>query len=259
AQIQGEARGAFGVIDGNQRLTRLRGHVEAPKTVLHDVRRRSGGTAGKGGTSVKPGVAKDVLAGGDIERRAGTRNKERAETESLRKIERAAHENPIAEVERSTTVVQGGVQGIRRDIAGPRGVAIGIVEDVVAKQRNRAHAHVGIHDELVLLENALGLVLIEDFAGRRQARRIGVDKIRIKLVVAAGVEIGDGNVGDLGELALEGHTCLYYVRSAQVGIEHEFSFGSGGRTLEARGQYGLIGIEEKRVGHQELLLIEAVL
>src|SRR4029077_9183238 len=139
------------------------------------------------------------------------------------------------------------------------GVGIGIGEDVVDKERNRAHAHVGIHDELVLLENALGLKLVEDFAGRGQAGRISVDKIRIKLVIAAGVEIGDGDVGNLGELPLEGHTRLQDVRSAKVGIGHEFGFGSGGRTLEPGGQYGLIGIEEKRVGHEELLLIEAVL
>src|SRR4029077_9961971 len=122
----------------------------------------------------------------------------------------------MAVVEGGASVVQCRIQGVRWNIGGPGGVGVRIVKDVVAKQRNHAHADVGIHDELLLLEDAFGLELIQDFVGGRKAGSIRVNKICIKLVIAAGIEISHGNIGRFGKLPLEAHTGLYGVRSAQI-------------------------------------------
>src|SRR2546423_1337710 len=114
------------------------------------------------------------------------------------------------------------------------GVAVGIVENVIAEERKfRSGAHVGIDNELPLPKNAVGLVFknVADIAkgpnrGRIQriARRKGAGDGRVDIadkqsVNAAAVKIGEGEIGGLGELALEGGARLHDVWRAEIGIE----------------------------------------
>ena len=76
---------------------------------------------------------------------------------------------------------------------------------------------------MVLLKDAFGLILKNVTRLRKihtLARR-WVDRVQvvgIKLMYAAGIEIGDGQVGGLGELALQRHPGLNRVGSVQIRI-----------------------------------------
>src|SRR5579884_1959749 len=132
----------------------------------------------------------------------------------------------MAGIEESAAIVLENVVLIRREAAGAGGVAIGVVESIVAEKREpRAHANATVHNELVLFEDAGGLILVDVVCRAEGAivwiiggRERCVDVPCEERVNATRVEIGDGKVCAFGELPLETDAALHRVRSAEVFI-----------------------------------------
>src|SRR5450755_2985415 len=106
---------------------------------------------------------------------------------------------------------------IRWEVSGSGSVALGVAEGVITKERNFCSGtNVEVRDQLILAEDSVGSILIEGRVWRRssgagQAWKWRIGDEREKLVDAARVEIRNGKIGDLGDLALHAERCLHDV------------------------------------------------
>src|SRR5579859_4066645 len=133
-------------------------------------------------------------------------------------------------VKRSATVVLRNVEWVRGNASRAGGVTVRVIQHVKAEERyilnesvRRRNADVAVHNQLILLEDAFGLVLIENLAGRRSYQLpwrngVGVDEIGVELMVAAGSEISNGQICKFRNLALERHSGLHDIRRPQIRI-----------------------------------------
>src|SRR5258708_6566179 len=175
----------------------------------------------------------------------------------------------MANVKRGAAVVEADVVARRGKTVRAGSIAVGVVQGVVAKEgKLRAHSNAAVDDQLVLLEDAFGLVLVDGVSvaqrmwrcrgiarqGRANRR---VDVFGEKLVDAAGRQIGDREIGDLRELALEGHAGLHGVRRAEIQIWPIKGRGNVAHLLESRRSRRIVQIK-LRVGDDELLLRDIV-
>src|ERR1035441_8111264 len=92
----------------------------------------------------------------------------------------AAHEQPVPCIEGSPSVVGAEIVRIHWEARSARGVAVGIVQTVVAEERQLgAGSNVEIRDQLILAEDSIRRVLIDRGRGRwgrtGSARRRSVD------------------------------------------------------------------------------------
>ena len=149
--------------------------------------------SGKGRPVIEDGVAIQVLAGNDVERRSGIGDHERTDAEAVRQGHVSKEKQAIANVKACTPIVGLNAQRrIRREAAGATSIAVGIAERIKAGQRDPgSHAHIEVGDELVLVENSARLVLI-----LRSRNRIY--NARKQLVNSVGMKISSGNRGRLG-------------------------------------------------------------
>src|SRR5579863_3722918 len=81
----------------------------------------------------------------------------------------------MANIEGSTTVILGHVEWVRGNAPRARGIAVRVIQSVVAEERkilNKSvlgrNADAAIYNQLVLLEDAFRLVLIENLTGDRR-------------------------------------------------------------------------------------------
>ena len=137
----------------------------------------------------------------------------------------------MPDIEGRTAIVGEDVVWIHGKAVGAGRVAICEAERVIAKDRIlSAHADIEVGDDLVLVEEAVGLVL-EDVPG--VAKRIDgvkgirawqgrIDIARQQLVDAMGIEIGNGGGGMLADLLLNAYGCLPGAGRLQVRINMIF-------------------------------------
>src|SRR5260370_26611773 len=169
-----------------------------------------------------------MLAGGCVKARGGTANDERARSKGKREADTAAEKDAVANIEGSAAIVSSNVEWIRREIRSAGSIAIGIVQSVVAEKREGefcgpGHANTAVHDELILAEDTSGFELVVNLTRWRGDNCAGrhlslIRKPGVKLTFSARVEIGDGQVGGLRQLALQGHSSLHGLRSVHVRI-----------------------------------------
>ena len=196
----------------------MRGEIEAAKASLADARDSRRAIA-KGGADIEDGVSVKVLPGRDAKGRARSGNDERADAKAGGEAYEATEEEALANVERSAAIVLRDVAGSRRYVACACSVAVRVVQSVVSEQRKLlAHLNSAVHDQLVLFEDAAGLILVVNFGRRRSAGGIGVDEIRVELMDAAGIEISDCEIRRFGELVFQGDAGLHDVRGVKIGI-----------------------------------------
>src|SRR5712692_5361247 len=164
-KIQSKAPRAFRKVDRNNRLAWLRVQIEA--TILSSLDAASTGCAGgECRARIEDGILVKVLPGGDIERNAGLRDEERADSKRVGQAHGAAKKETMANVERGAAVVLAHIEWIRGETPCAGSIAVGVAESVIAEKRKlRPHSNAGIHNELVLLEDAFGLKL-EDILAR---------------------------------------------------------------------------------------------
>ncbi len=130
----------------------------------------------------------------------------------------------MADVEGGTAVILAHVEWIRGEAARAGSIAVGVVESVIAEKRKlRSHSNAAIHNELVLLEHAFGLIL-EDILVRAIGPQTG-DGIRgveiggEKLMDPARGQVGHRQVGEFRELAFQADAGLDGIRRAKIRIE----------------------------------------
>src|SRR3989454_3249819 len=257
-KIQSEAPSAFGKVDRNNRLARLGSQIKATVRSSYDA-----GSAGRAGTEcrarIEEGILVEVLPGGDIERNAGLRDEERADSKPIRQAYRAAKKKTMANVERGAAVILAHVEWIRGETPRAGSIAIGVAESVIAEKRKlRSHSNAGIHNELVLLEDAFGLIL-ENILVRAVGPQAGdwIGRIQIggeKLVDPARGQISRRQVCEFRKLAFQTDAGLDGIGSAKIGIgliASRIALGQCGRRWR---------VEEikLRAGDEELLLRGAV-
>src|SRR5260370_27402539 len=133
-------------------------------------------------------------------------------------------ENTRGKIKSRAEVVFAGIVGVRREIAGAAGITVRVVQRIVAKKGKLCpHSNTAVHDELVLPENPVRLVL-EDIALIRQGtlsvvRRIGrVDIVGEKRVDTARVQVRYREICGLAKLALHAHTGLPGIWRSQMCI-----------------------------------------
>src|SRR6202158_4561289 len=194
-KIQREAIRAFRKVDRNNRLAGLRGQIKA--TVRGSLDTGCTGRArAKRRASVEDGILVKILASRDIEGDTGLRDEERTQPERVRQGHRPSEKHAMADVEGGPAVILADVEWIRRETPRAGNIALGVAESVVAgKRKLRSHSNAAIHNELILLEDAFGLIL-EDI-----------------LVRAIGPQAGDG----IGGVQVGGEKLVY---SARVQIGH---------------------------------------
>ena len=108
----------------------------------------------------------EVDAGGEIVGVAGLGYEERAEGDEVGQDVAAADEDAAASVEAGAPVIVAEVVGYGGEGAKAAGVGFGEVEDVVAEEAGSVEvAEIEVGDELVLVEDALRLVLVEEGLG----------------------------------------------------------------------------------------------
>src|SRR5205823_2381549 len=191
-----------------------------------------------------------------------------AQSELHRHGNAATEKNAMADVKRRAAVVLRDVVLIRRKTRyyRTRRIAVGVVQRVVAEQRNfLSDAHTAVHDELVLLENPCALVLISIFEssewslryvfgvkGRANGR---IDISREERMNAAGIQIRERDIRAFRELAFQRHAGLHRVRNFQVWID----LINRRRILRRRkiGRSRKVGIKI-RISHDKLLLRRSV-
>src|SRR5579859_1225868 len=205
AQIKSESSRPRGAIDGDERV---RARFVAFETgVLRNApfglrgRERLRESA-KRWPVVENGIFVRILAAGDVEGRTRTRNHEGTEPELFRQGNAAAEKDAVANIKRGAAVILRDVELIGGKTSGAGGIAVGVIQGVVAEEGNfLSDANAAVHDELVLFENSRAFVLVnivgaaEGPAGvvkRRSLRR--VDIAGEQSVNAARIQIGDGDV-----------------------------------------------------------------
>ena len=149
--------------------------------------------ASVGGTIVEDGIAVIVLAGGDVERRPRVRHHERAQPDSFGQRKRSSQEQAMPDVKRGAAVIQRDIIGIGREGTDARGVAVGKIQGVKPEQgKSRAQTEIEVRDELVLIEEAIRLVLVNvpyirvgPRAGGRRAGGIAGERMKRKCREAA--------------------------------------------------------------------------
>lgn len=227
---------------------------------------REGWTVGENGITVS------VNAGRHVEWHAGARDQKRTESKHIREANGASEEQPVPDIKRCATIIEGEIVLIRREsedrlarrgARDARGIAVGVVQSVVAKKRNAsANAHITVDDELVLLEVARRIVLIDIVvAAERPIRGIeigwerGVNVAREQGVDAAGIQIRECDVSAFADLFFKSDAGLHRVRVFQVRID----LVDGRRSLR-RGQLstGWQVWKEVGIGNDEALLRNAV-
>src|SRR5262249_53314590 len=138
---------------------------------------------------IELGVAKQVLPGRNVEGGARTGDQKRAQSKTFGQTNRATHEEALAIVKRGAAVVERRIVRIAWCVCWAGSVAICVVEDVVAEDGQLgAHADAAVEDELVLLEEACGLILVENLARRRLPRPVRVDEVGVEGMDASGVQ-----------------------------------------------------------------------
>ncbi len=206
AQIERETVRTRRVIDGDYRLPGDCDQIETAVACVYDaggaVRARADGRA-----RIVGRVAVYILAGSDVEGRSGTGNHEWADSKADRQTYGAAEKDAVTNIEGSAAIVLGNVCGIGGEIRSAGGIAIGIVQGVIAEKRNREfcgprHANAAVNNELILPEDTAGFELVVNLTRWQGDNRSGgnlarIGKLSVELTFAARVEIGDGKVGGL--------------------------------------------------------------
>src|SRR5579884_176102 len=152
-----------------------------------------------------------------------------AQSQPERRCEGPSEEQPVSDVETGPAVIQRWIVWVGGKTAGSRRVAVRVAQRVKPEDREiRAYSHVDVGHELVLLEDAFGLVLI-DSSGRatQRANRIRrerpwkrrVDVVGKELVKPTGVQVSKRELGRFRKLMLDANRALENVGSAQVGID----------------------------------------
>src|SRR5579884_1807572 len=154
------------------------------------------------------------------------REDEGAESQSERRCESPSEEEPVPDVETRAAVIQ---RWIGWKTACPRSVAIRVAQRVKPEDREiRAHSHVHIRHELVLLEDAFGLVLIDPPSRATQranrtrgerSRKWRIDVVGEELVKPAGIQVSKGKLRGFRKLMFDANCSLQNVWSAQVGVD----------------------------------------
>lgn len=208
-QIKCEASRPRRIVDGNDSLPRLRKRIEATECSLNHARLPCGTARAKRGARIELRIAKDILASRNVEWDPRANNHKRAQAEAVRRSNRAAEENAMSNVERGPTVIRADVPWNGRYVPCSASVAVRITQRVVAEEGKIFYeaapgwqAHAAVHDQLILLEDAPGSVLIDDVIGiepRRQRRIRSVCRkhIGIELVDAARIQICHRQVREL--------------------------------------------------------------
>ena len=133
---------------------------------------------------------------------------------------------------------------VHGEAGADRGIAVGVTEGIEAEERYLGAADIEIGNQLVLVIEAGGLILIQvgNAAVRPRAAGIGrvrrVDVPRNELMEAVGVEIGHGDRGDFRNLPLQPYASLGGVGCAQMGIDlidrGGCGEGAGGRDVRVK-------------------------
>ena len=154
-----------------------------------------------GGAVVELVVAVQVLPHGDVEWRPGIQDQKRADGNSKGRRIIAAQQEAVVDVEGGPAVVCAGIELIGRKVGCPRGIGLGEIENVKAEERELALADTEVGDQLILVIDAAGLILIDifinavgphagsggDVIGAGQKR---VDVVAIQLMQTTRVDIG---------------------------------------------------------------------
>src|SRR6266403_1141920 len=184
--------------------------------------RTSGPASAKTGALVEQRVTEWVQSSGDVERAPGAGNHKWTQPECVGQTRRAADEYAVANIKGGAAIIFGRVVRIRRKIAGAARVAVRVVQSIVSKSgKLRAHSNAAVHDELVLPEDPVRLVLEDVALIRPRAQSVvcgigRVDVVREKCVDAACIQVSYGEIRGLAELALHAQTCLHGVWRAQM-------------------------------------------
>src|SRR5581483_2138953 len=173
--------------------------------------------------------AQDILRNGDVVRLARMGEDEWAQPQSERRRERAAKEEPVPGVEARAAVIGPWIIWVSRETAGPRSIAIRVAQRVKAKNGEiRAHSHVHVRHELVLLEDTLGLIFVDPSCGaterarrirRKRSRQRRIDVVSKQLVKSAGVQVSKRELRRFCKLMFDSNCRLQNVGSAQVWID----------------------------------------
>ena len=98
-------------------------------------------------------VAINVGAGRDVKRHAGAKCDKRAQDQTQRRLNGAAHDKPMADVEQGAAVFAGQIIRICRKRSGAVRIAFSSTEGIIGKERNTL-AEIGPHveDQLILIK-----------------------------------------------------------------------------------------------------------
>src|ERR1051326_1947602 len=229
AQIERKAGGTLATVDGNLCLPGGRLAIEANAAANRAERfsvSKCGLKLGEGGPVGKHGIIILIHAAGDVKRYAGASYEKRAQTERVGKADSAAEEQAIANVECSPPIIQR--QGVL--IGGKAGytgsVRARMVQRIVAEKRQlAAHAHAAVDDELVLLEVARSIVLIDIIVAaertvvRIKGRQRRIDIARQERMHAARVQISKRHVCVSCQLFFQSEARLNDVRSLPISCD----------------------------------------
>ncbi len=147
-------------VDRNDGLACLGIGIERSPLGLDDIcSRGSGGSVC--GTIVEDGIAVIVLACGDVERRPRVRHHERAQPDSFGQRKRSSQEQTMPDVKRGAAVIQRDIIRIGREGVDSRRVAVSKVQGIKPEQgKFSAQTDIYVRDELVLIEEAIRLILV---------------------------------------------------------------------------------------------------
>ncbi len=211
AQVQRELCRAGAEIRWNGYLSWHWRSIKRSKARIYDVRPRS--SVGKSWTIIKDGIAIQICARNDIERRARVCHHERAYTEAMRQSDCSAKEDALADIKRRAAVIGGDAFcGIGGKTARAGCITVGVAEHIKAENgQPGSSTHVEVKNQLVLVENSAGFKLILRY--RRRRKHAGK-----QLMDAMRMDISARERGSLCELAFNGAGELDRVRRAQRGI-----------------------------------------
>ena len=96
---------------------------------------------------VEDGIVVEIIGCSDIERSARARHHERAQPKVIRQAERAAKKETVTIVKRGAAIIGADVVRVRGEAGNSRGIAVGVVQNVIAKKLGlSAYSNVGVDD-----------------------------------------------------------------------------------------------------------------
>src|SRR5580704_5582745 len=229
-EIDGHRRRAGARVGGNARFTRHRLGIHAAEARLGNIAsggvgRALGGCRHSGALVIE--VVHRIFGQSDVERLARLRNEEGIEAQTPGAAVVGHGEHLVARDEGGGTIVLAEVVGVG-NIASGSAVAVGPTRGVEADQAQvlvDTRIHAG--DQLVLLEDAFGIELVDVAARRVQWKGVvaacsqrGIVLVGIdgdQLVGAEGVQVGHGQAGAGVKLAFQSEASLGGVGRMKVG------------------------------------------